>query len=210
MITKEKYGFKKGQLFIFEGPDNVGKSTIAKKILNQLLKEKIKAKYISFPGKDTNLFGKKIYNLHHQLYHLHEQVNPLSIQLLHIASHINILENEIKNLLNENYIILLDRFWWSTWVYGKLKNINSKMLNSAIDIELIFWKNIKINSIFLFDFPKPYGNIKNLEEWNNIRSLYNQLKRKSDEKIIIIDQYLSYSTINNHILNSLKSAKFII
>lgn len=124
---------RKGQLIIFEGIDHVGKSTVSKAIYDELLKKEIPCVYYSFPGKQDGTLGKIVYELHHDRGGIPtSSINPISLQILHIAAHIDALERDILPDIRNGKIVILDRFWWSTYAYGAGDGISDKILQQII------------------------------------------------------------------------------
>jgi dTMP kinase len=85
-----------GKLFVFEGPDNVGKTTLSQALANYLNNHNIESDYIAFPGKEGGGLGKYVYDLHHDLQTSGiESITPTSLQVLHIAAHIDLIQSRI-------------------------------------------------------------------------------------------------------------------
>lgn len=81
-----------GKLFVFEGPDGVGKTTLSKTFSDYLNATGIQCDYLSFPGRETGSLGRHIYELHHDPNRFGiKAVDPASLQLLHIAAHIDLI-----------------------------------------------------------------------------------------------------------------------
>lgn len=170
----------KGAIWIFEGPDNVGKSSIIQKVAQNLRKKGSKVCTLSFPGQSPNSIGKLVYDLHHQPKSFEiDNINPLTLQLLHIVAHIDCIEESIRSALGKGEIVLLDRFWWSTWVYGIVAGIKPRPLKKIIDLEKYFWKKIKINGVFLIQSKTQLGTTQNKSKWNTLVDEYNKLAESS-------------------------------
>lgn len=167
-------------LFVFEGVDSVGKTTIAKEIA-KMLRKKFRVEYYSFPGNEPRTLGDLVYKLHHSSSIKLKSIEPTSLQLLHIAAHIDVIQRNIKNDYKKNRIIILDRFWFSTIAYGMEQGINTNILNLMIKLENIFWENVKPSTIFLIQSKKPFNIPKNIK-WarinKNYDDIYNKFKRK--------------------------------
>ena len=160
-------------LYIFEGIDNVGKTTIIR-----ALKERIQGITkndcvdIAFPGNEPRTLGNLVYQIHHQGEQYFDMpINEASLQLLHIAAHIDLIQRRLKPLMDSKCVILLDRFWWSAYVYGLAGGLDDNIIQTIIRPELLFWKEINIKKIFL------------LERNERLRDY------DCDKENVIIDQY---------------------
>ena len=143
---------RQGQLIVFEGPDRVGKSTLSKALVQSLTERGVGCIYLAYPGNDVGTIGKLIYDIHHQCGTF--QLNPVtdaSLQALHVAAHLDAIERRILPALNRGSWVVLDRFWWSTWVYGRSSGVNSSVLDAMIHVEKIQWNGIKPTIAFLVD-----------------------------------------------------------
>ena len=172
----------RGNLYVFEGPDSVGKSTIVNLFSNKLHSTGRKVLNLSFPGKDKNTLGGLVYSIHHepQSFNL-EKINSSSLQLLHIAAHIDAIESTIKPAIESQTDVVLDRFWWSTVVYGNVYGADKTLLQKMIEIEKCCWGNVKPSILFLISRKEPFDPKLKTKEWNNLRDEYLQLL-KSEEK----------------------------
>jgi thymidylate kinase len=94
--------------------------------------------------------GKFIYDLHHDPRTAGiESVNPASLQVLHIAAHIDAIESKILPALNAGRCVVLDRYWWSTWVYGVVAGVSTGSLDAMITLECLHWENVLPETVFL-------------------------------------------------------------
>lgn len=143
-------------LFVFEGPDGVGKTTIIKEVAKRLQMAGVACSCLSFPGKEQGTIGAHIYKLHHDLAHYDVmQLSPLSLQILHIAAHVDTIEQRILPMLREGKTVFLDRYWWSTWTYGIAADIPAPHLEAIIAIERLVWRDIVPATLFLLDRQQP-------------------------------------------------------
>lgn len=120
----------------FEGPDGVGKSSLIQRLKHRLDRAGIPCEMASFPGRDTGSLGKLVYELHHSpSAHGIRRIHPTAMQALHIAAHLDFLEG-----LKDRKVILLDRFWWSTLVYGKVSGANAAAIRGLVAVEKELWR----------------------------------------------------------------------
>jgi thymidylate kinase len=129
-----------GRLFVFEGPDGSGKTTLSRAFLGHLQSEGFDCDYFSYPGQENSTVGKLVYDLHHDPRAVGiETLTPTSLQILHIAAHVDAIESKILPALREGRSVVLDRFWWSTWVYGKVAGVRPELLQTMIKLERMSW-----------------------------------------------------------------------
>lgn len=141
---------KPGHLFVFEGPDGVGKSTLVSELTSYLRLAGEEVLSFSFPGREPGTIGRHVYELHHSPEDFRiTEMSPASLQLLHIAAHIDLIERTIVPALEEKRTVLLDRYWWSTWVYGLMSNVPREHLELMINVERFAWKDMKPCAAFL-------------------------------------------------------------
>jgi thymidylate kinase len=173
-----------GQLIIFEGPDGVGKSKIISEIEKKLKKYNLKYISLSFPGNENGTLGKLVYDIHHnpKKYDINEQIHPLSKQTLHIAAHIDIIESKIKPLIQDGFIVLLDRFWWSTYVYGIIDGIQQQILNKLIEVEKEIWNDLLPTKAFLITSQKPHKPVENNKFWCKLSTEYKKIAKRENTK----------------------------
>jgi thymidylate kinase len=154
MINAPEYG----KLFVFEGPDGSGKTTLSRAFVEYLKGEGVECDYLAFPGQEPNTIGKLIYDLHHDPTTVGvKTLTPTSLQLLHIASHVDAIETKILPSLKRGRSIVLDRFWWSTWVYGKVGGVHPKILRAMIQLEQMSWGKTQPVTVFLIDRMRSAG-----------------------------------------------------
>jgi dTMP kinase len=145
-----------GKLYVFEGPDGVGKSTLADWFASHLRESGIRCILLSFPGKETGTLGKHVYELHHDLARFEiKTLAPASLQLLHVAAHTDAIENRIKPLLADGTTVVLDRFWWSTFVYGLVAGASRSVLDRMVALERTVWDPVQPDRLFLVTRSEP-------------------------------------------------------
>ena len=163
-----------GRLVVFEGPDGVGKSTLSEKLANELRNSGVSCEHFSFPGRDEGTLGKLVYEVHHNpASHSVSNIVEASRQLLHIAAHIDSIEARIEPALREGRWVILDRFWWSTWVYGKQGSVDEKILEAMIEVERLRWADIRPDVVFLIE--RNSGAVSADTPSTTLASLYREL-----------------------------------
>jgi dTMP kinase len=174
----------RGRLFVFEGVDATGKTTLCNELVEILRGEHKPVRHCHFPGKRKGTLGELVYKIHHG--HGSEfgvlTIDPCSLQLLHIAAHVDTIESEIKPALRDGEWVILDRFWWSTYVYGLDNGVQESQLRLMINVEINAWGTLKPDIIFLVDSGIPLRDDEtNSLAWQRKRQTY---KRLADEDIL--------------------------
>lgn len=177
-----------GQLFVFEGPDGVGKTELSKRFTALLSDRGIPVQHLSFPGKGHGTLGKLVYDLHHDSHsHGVDRITPLSMQLMHIAAHIDAIQFTIVPALRSGVSVVLDRFWWSTKVYGLASGLSQSVLNQMIRIEIDAWEEFLPSIIFLIRRKEPLRQ-ESKQAWKRWRDLYADLALEEKlAPVVIVD-----------------------
>lgn len=166
----------RGKLIVFEGPDAVGKSTLIQH-LRQLLEERqIPKEFLSFPGDRPGTIGKLVYELHHTPGKFGiERISAIGLQALHIAAHLDAINDKILPTIESGTWVVLDRFWWSTWVYGRAAGIDPRVLDSLISSEKLLWGQVTPSVVFLIQRTEPFGDKPQGKEFATLSALYRTL-----------------------------------
>lgn len=180
-----------GKLFVFEGADNVGKTTLARELATHLSQNGVQCLYTSFPGRELGTLGQLVYQVHHyQQVGEIAAVNPTALQLLHIAAHIDSIENRILPALVSGQCVVLDRYWWSTWAYGCISGSNEESLLEMIRLEQKHWQGVKPEIVFHIHREIPLGSPlieEELKTWKRWRREYQKLAHEQRENCPIVD-----------------------
>lgn len=163
------------RLIVFEGPDAAGKSTICTHFTQALQKQGVAARSLSFPGKVEGTIGELVYRIHHAPTAFGVQcLTASSLQALHIAAHLDAIEVVIRPALELGETIVLDRYWWSTWVYGIVGGASPEVLDALIEAERIALGKWQPATLFYVTRQAPLRD-EPLEQWNRLKTAYSQL-----------------------------------
>lgn len=100
-----------GTFIVFEGVDASGKTTHSKDLVEKLKKEGYKAIYTKEPT--DGIIGKLI----REVLNRRIKMPSISLQYLFNADR-GVHQEEIENWLKEGYIVVSDRYFWSSVAYG--------------------------------------------------------------------------------------------
>ena len=195
-----------GRLLVFEGADGVGKTTLAHELVRKLNAIGVLSLYVSFPGREQGGLGKLVYDLHHgQVSSDLQSLHPVSRQLLHVASHIDLITRIIRPALERGTWVILDRYWWSTWVYGKLSDASESALKLMVEIEREHWTPIRPDTIFLITRTPQTGTAP-LPFENELTSAYEKFALQNAEaRVVCVDtQSKSQSESLDQLLSHLR------
>lgn len=175
-----------GKLLIFEGPDGVGKLSIVQELKRRLPPDPFE--FRSFPGRDEGTLGKAIYPIHHTPEEFGiEVMSALAKQALHVAAHIDVIETRIRPWIAAGKNVVLDRFWWSTLVYGSVGGGDQKALKRLVAAEESVWGDIKPSTAFLVDRDSPIDREgEDLSAWQRLRDEYAQLAALESGKYSVV------------------------
>jgi thymidylate kinase len=166
---------KRGHLVVFEGADGVGKSASADHFQTWLAESGVDSELLSFPGKKEGTLGKLVYELHACPEQFHVSgLTPASLQALHIAAHLDAIEKWIAPSVQLGKTVILDRFWWSTYVYGIVSGVDYEVLQRMIATEKAAWGGLKPTTLFLIDRSQPLRP-EPPEIWHKCRDTYREL-----------------------------------
>ncbi len=165
-----------GRLIVFEGADEVGKTSLSRMLAGKLQMLGEEVVEFAFPGNAPGTLGAHIYELHHRpSKHLVPQLSPDSLQVLHLAAHLDAIERQIIPALIACKTVILDRFWWSTHAYGLASGVNPNIMQKIIELEQLKWGAFKPTMLFYIERHQPLIPLSDMEYWNRVVSEYERL-----------------------------------
>ncbi|MCW1838748.1 dTMP kinase [Prosthecomicrobium hirschii] len=197
-----------GRFVFIEGPDGVGKTTVTQALKEELDRSRQKFEFLSFPGKAAGTLGNLIYEIHHEPMKFGvAAMSGLSKQALHIAAHLDTIERIIDPILTEGANIILDRYWWSTLVYGSVGGANQDALLKLIEAEKTLWGSRKPALAILLVRDAPIDRDEELSEWTKLRDAYRELAESESAAypVQIIENAASIDDAVSQIVSSIKS-----
>lgn len=192
---------KKGFFVVLEGCEGTGKSTVAL-WLKQQLEEQNKSVFLTRePGGNGSPVAEKIRNI---ILDKQNNVLPLTEAYLFAASRAQHVQEIILPYLNQGYIVLCDRFVYSSYAYqgegrklglDRIKQINSFAIEDCIpDLVLIFDIDPSIGLERKKQARQDFDRLdsETLEFHQRVRKTYLQLAKENPGlfKIIKADQPL--------------------
>lgn len=161
-----------GKLFVFEGPDDSGKTTLAIAFAEYSRRKGIECDYCASPGTEIGTLGTLVYGVHHDPHSMGVQaITATSLQVLHVAAHIDAIESKILPALKTGRNVVLDRFWWSTLVYGRVGGANRAALERMVDLEQVCWADHSPDGVFLIQTSNPIAG-PTTDDWKAVSKEY--------------------------------------
>ena len=173
-----------------EGADGTGKSTLAAAMAKRFETAGSRTVVTSFPDRAPGSLGAHVYELHHEPHRFGiNTMSAASKQLLHIAAHIDVITTKIQAWLEDGTTVVLDRYWWSTWVYGTLDGVSADLLDAMIAVESEAWGRTKPTLAVLLRRQEPIGRDVNLTEWGRLQTQYSNLsvRERAQFPVLVID-----------------------
>jgi thymidylate kinase len=176
-----------GKLIVFEGPDGVGKSTLARETAAVLAGRGRPCELLSFPGREPGTLGWLVYQLHHDPQRVGvESVRQASLQLLQVAAHVDAIGGRILPALRAGSTIVLDRFWWSTWVYGFVGGVARKTLDATIAVEKAEWGDVLPDVAFLVSRDAPLRADEPMDRRPQLVPAYHELALAEEARHLVV------------------------
>jgi dTMP kinase len=198
---------KKSFFICFEGVEGSGKSTQAK-LLYKFIKKKITKNVILTREPGGTLFSEKIRNL---MLDKKTNISPLTEFFLLMAARNEHIIRKINFYLKKNFIIICDRFFYSTLAYQHyLEGMDKKFIFS---IQKKIFNKIHPDITFLIDLNKKESKVRinkrakktnrfdklSSYHFNKIRNGFIKISKMYKNKIVLIKGSTSLNEIQNEI-----------
>jgi len=163
-------------LFVFEGADGVGKTRRCHDTYEFIARLGVPCDVFSFSGKMFVSLRQIVHTILNKSQALrHHAARPYALQTLHIAAQIDAIERDVLPALRRGRVVLLDRFWWSTWVYGSEAGVDSSVLTGLVELEQRVWRDVMPTAVFFIDREKPIRPEQSPRIFKRLRCLYQEL-----------------------------------
>ena len=176
-----------GNLIVFEGLNDVGKTTLARTLTGKLRESNITCEYVTFHDERERTLGRIIPELYKNPGDFGlDGASSASIQALHVASHLDVIERRILPALKDGRWVVLDRSWWSAWVYGTVDKIDDELLSAIIGVEILSWGKNSPLVVFVVERKETFiDNQRNLE----LLEVYTNLiaRERGKYPVVVID-----------------------
>lgn len=185
-------------LITFEGIDGSGKSTQIKMLSDTLTKRGIGNTVLTEPG--TTVVGEQIRGL---LKETRKNGDKLCIEtelFLFEAARAQLVNRHIKPMLKANHVVILDRFFDSTWVYqgyvGKINLLTIEFLNRLaigdVKVNKTFYIDVSVESAIARIKARPKTtpdrfDDAGMEYFTKLKQGYDELVKTFPDRIIKIN-----------------------
>lgn len=179
-----------GKLIIFEGADGIGKSSLSKEVTRSLEDLNVAFVSLAFPGNEPGTLGALVYQIHHDPNSIGlSTISALALQTLHVAAHLDAIERKILPALEAGIWVILDRYWWSTWVYGIEQGISSAYLEPVIKAEQARWGTVKPDLVFMVDRSQAVRAEHDADTFLRLRRGYQAIAEREKEhyKVVAVE-----------------------
>ncbi|WP_028950841.1 dTMP kinase [Sulfurihydrogenibium subterraneum] len=203
-----------GIFITFEGIEGSGKSTQAKKLYEYLTNKSIKAHLTREPG--GTLIGKKIREI--LLSHWQEKFPSIAELLLYEADRNIHVNNVIKPLLQQGYIVISDRFYDSTTAYQHyargidyniIDSLN-KLATEGLIPDITFLLDLSVEEAFKrLNREKDRLESENIEFHQKVREGFLKIASLEKNRVIVLDGLKTEDEIFSQILKILTEKKIV-
>ena len=204
---------KKGMLITFEGGEAAGKTTQIKRLVNYLKEKGLDVLGTKEPG--GTVVGESIRNI---LLHTNFEISDRAEALLLNASRCQLIADVIEPALQEGKLVILDRFYDSTYAYqGFGGNLKQEDLKSIIEFAI---DGTVPDVTFLLDVDYDLSRmrksadekLRNLDRFENkareyherVRNGFLTLAKQDPKRFVVIDAGLSEEKVFEIIKNEVE------
>jgi dTMP kinase len=182
-------------LIAFEGPDEVGKTSLASALVERLRYQGFAAEYVALPGHVVGTLGHHVYELHHNPadFGVHE-LDAVSTQLLHVASHIDQLHRAVVPALARGETVVLDRYWWSAPVYAAAFGVPPHIVEALAALERAVWRDVTADIVFLVRRALPLTRAIALDTFLHLRQLYDDFATQDRQDVVAIENERDFAS----------------
>lgn len=187
-------------LIAIEGIDGSGKSTIANYLKEELEKEGFRV--VVFKEPTNSVHGQKIRQSFNNRLDAHKELELFLLDRKHDV------EKNILPALKKGYIIVMDRYYYSTIAYqgargidiDKIKKMNEKIAPKP-DLVIILDVKPEIGIRRIKERGDKPNKFEDLEYLEKVRKIFLELK---DDNIVIVDANKNIEFVKNEVLRVIK------
>ena len=187
-------------LIAIEGIDGSGKSTIANYLKEELEKEGFRV--VVFKEPTNSVHGQKIRQSFNNRLDAHKELELFLLDRKHDV------ERNILPALKKGYIIVMDRYYYSTIAYqgargidiDKIKKMNEKIAPKP-DLVIILDVKPEIGIRRIKERGDKPNKFEDLEYLEKVRKIFLELK---DDNIVIVDANKNIEFVKNEVLKAIK------
>ena len=187
-------------LIAIEGIDGSGKSTIANYLKEELEKEGFRV--VVYKEPTNSVHGQKIRQSFNNRLDAHKELELFLLDRKHDV------EKNILPALKKGYIIVMDRYYYSTIAYqgargidiDKIKKMNEKIAPKP-DLVIILDVKPEIGIRRIKERGDKPNKFEDLEYLEKVRKIFLELK---DDNIVIVDANKNIEFVKNEVLRAIK------
>ncbi|RLI77936.1 dTMP kinase [Archaeoglobales archaeon] len=188
-------------LIAIEGIDGSGKTTIANYLKDELEKEGFKVVVLKEPT--NSVYGQRIKQSLNNRLDVNEELELFLLDRKHDV------ENNILPALENNYIVIMDRYYFSTIAYqgargvdvDKIKEMNEEIAPKP-NLVLILDVDPKVGVERIVKRGDEPNKFEDLEYLKRVRSIFLKLR---DENVVVIDANRDINTVKKEVLNVVRN-----
>jgi len=194
---------RKGKLIVFEGPEGGGKTTQATLAKDFLEEQGFEVLLLREPGGTP--FGEEIREI---LLYRDFDLNPLSQMLFFYAARSEILEKEVRPALAKGIIVIMDRYYLSTFAYQimGLQAYELREVYGVLNRHVV--RETKPDFVFLLDPSDLAEGLRRAQDGKEELDTYEAKDLDFHQRVCDgFYQVLSQEDVKHLIINTSKSSK---